>query len=162
MPDPLSIVSAIGSAAKVANTLLAIKDAISSVDRSLQQLQREVSDLQGVMERMGHDFSNPAMRSYAFASQTGLVGNHWSAVLKLIERCDRTLSEMEKTLRDVPHSNGGAWTSPLRAGWLKFKEGDVVYYQSEIQILTRGMQFELMMILLYVITRKSFAPRSHR
>ena len=153
--DPVSILSAISLAvsttAKVTNTLLVIDDEISTVDRNLQQFRRDVTDLQDVLERMRQDFSSPEIRASAFESQTGIVGNHWTAVLKLIERCDRILAEMEVNLRNVPKSGGGAWTKPLRAGWLKFKEGDIAYYRSEVQLLTRNMQFELTMVLVYVV-----------
>lgn len=133
----------------VTNTLIQIASAISEIDRSLQQLQREVNELQETLERMGHDFSGP-VGSRLLQTNTKSMGNHWRAVVKVIERTNRTLSEMESCLRNVPHADGGNWSRPLRATWLRFKESDIAYYRSDIDRLTRNMQFELTMVLVYV------------
>ena len=154
--EPISaaaILQTVGQAVSVTfmvtNTLIQIGSAIAEVDRSLQQLQRDVTDLQEAMERMGQDFSSP-MGARLLDTNTGSLGNHWRAVLKMIERANRTLYEMESCLRQVPHNGGGNWSRPLRAAWLRFKQSDIAYYRSEIQILTKNMQFELTMVIMYV------------
>lgn len=151
MGEPLTILHSVGTAVSAAftvtNTLIQIGQAIVGVDRTLQQIQREVSDLQETLERMGQDFSGH-VGVQLLQSNTGSMGNHWRAVLKIIERANRTLSEMEACLRHVPYGGGGNMTKPLRATWLSFKNYDIAYYRSEIQILTRNMHFELTMVLV--------------
>lgn len=139
--------AAISATFTVTNTLIQIGTAISEVDRSLQQLQREVATLQETMENMGQDFSSAAGKR-VLESNTGSLGNHWKALLNLLERANRTLSEMESCLRTVPHSGGGNWFRPLRATWMRFKEGDISYYRSEIQIITQTMHLQLTMVLV--------------
>ena len=90
------------------------------------------------MERMGQDFSGP-LGTRLLQSNTGSMGNHWSAVLKIIERANRTLSEMEACLMKLPHQSGGNWSRPLRAAWLNFKNSDIEFYRNEIQVLTRNI-----------------------
>ena len=155
MAEPLSALgvlhgvgTAVSAAFTVYNTLIQVGQAIQQVDRTLQQLQREVQGLQETLERMGQDFSGP-IGQQLLQTNTGSLGNHWRAVLKIIERANRTLSEMESCLRRVPYSGGGGITQPLRAAWLSFKEMDIGYYRNEIDILSRNMQFEIMMVLVY-------------
>jgi hypothetical protein len=142
--------AAVSATITVTNTLIQISNAISEVDRTLQQLQREVTGLQETLERMSDDFSGPSGRQLVRTS-TGALGNHWRAVLKIIGCADRTLNDMESCLRRVPHNGGSNWSKPLRAAWLSFKNGDLAYYRSEIDMLGRNMQFELMMVLVYVL-----------
>lgn len=80
--EPLSAITilhgvsaAVSATFTMTNTLIQISSAISEVDRSLQQLQREVTDLQETMERMGQDFSGPAGKRL-LESNTGALGNH--------------------------------------------------------------------------------------
>jgi hypothetical protein len=142
--------SAVSLAFTVTSTLIRIGQAIVEVYGTLQQLHREVLDLQESLERMGHDFSGP-VGVRLLETNTGALGNHWRAVLKIIARANRTLSEMESYLRKVPHSDGGNWSKPLRVAWLSFKECDIAYYRNEIQILIRNMHFELTMVLVLFI-----------
>ena len=111
------------------------------------ELQREVLNLQETLEWIGEGFSGPVTMSLLEAN-IGSLGNHFMVVLKIIERANCTLSEMESGLRNVLYNGAGNLTKALRAAWLSFKESDNRYYRTEIQILTRNMYFELTMVLV--------------
>ena len=136
-----AIGTAVPSTAKVTETLFVIHEVLPTANHSLQQLQHQITDLDDVMERLRQGFSSPAMQASDLESQTRVIGNHWTAVLKLIERTNSILSEMEISFANVERGGGGT-------GWLQLMEENVVYYRNEIQLLTKTLHFELALIPL--------------
>jgi chromosome segregation ATPase len=152
--DPLSILSAtetaIGITKNVAETLSTLIAQTQNADRSLEQLYREVTDFEGVLQRMNYDFSDQKMRAAAFETQTGNIDAHWNAVLQAILKCNERLEELEKLLKRLAGNSSVTSNKIVKGFRLNFATSDIHFFQSEIEAYKKNITLSLSMILVYV------------
>ncbi|KAH8898650.1 hypothetical protein GQ53DRAFT_877674 [Thozetella sp. PMI_491] len=160
--DPISILSALGTSISVtktvAETLNTLISQTKNSDRALQQLCREVTDFQSILQRMKDDFSDPTMRVAAFESQTGSVGAHWTAVLHAILKCNERLDELYRLVKDLSGSSAFTANSVLRGVRINFAASDIQYYRSEIKDYKDNIALNLQMILVCRVMDSRTAP----
>jgi hypothetical protein len=158
--DPVSFASTaaglVATCARIGDTLYQIYSDVKDIDDTVSTFRLEIVNMADALRSIESSFRDPVISQSILAKNTGYEAAHWKHVLKLLDDCKETLSELDGVLNGI---QGGHGKSKRGKSMRKLREyinhnmksGEIARLRMQIQSYRETLSISLHMITMSVL-----------